>query len=492
MGLPVKIRLLIPVILTLIFIPSISKSTEFYLPAELPEFRLAYEYAELLDIKDYYSRQESFIGPYRLGCIKWGYPVFEYGTAPGRFQLKPFAIVTEDFSFQKYSRAVGNESIRAGLFTRLGEKLSAHAHFLLDEKLAENPSYSGKKWRGLAGEIETAFLAYVTPGIQILFGRFGSFWGPSDESLILSHTARPMDGIRFKGKWGRFIFTYHFSALSRLRVNDENQEGFINRYFVGHRIDFRAHRNLYIGLFETVIFGGRGRSIEAAYLNPFMFYHAFQLNEDYDDNTFLGFDVTWYVNDRHKFFCQILVDDYQVDSETRGDNEPNETGLLIGVHSVDLFGWLELKAEYLRIANRTYNQIFERNRYVNRDVLIGHQFGPDGDRISLSLSRWFRFDRRASVNIFYQRRGEGCYDDEWTEPWLDVDNYSESFPTGTVEKTFSVSGRFTAFVKKIAFVDCEGGVRVVDNYGHLDGDSRTVPFFNLRFSLLFSTLINTN
>jgi hypothetical protein len=71
-----------------------------------------------------------------------------------------------------------------------------------------------------------------------------------------------------------------------------------------------------------------------------------------------------------------------------------------------------------------------------------------------------------------------------------VDDYSEPFPTGTVEKTFSISGKFTGFIRKTFFVDCRGGIRMVDDYSHIEGDNRTIPFAGLRLSILVSSIIS--
>ena len=50
-----------------------------------------------------------------------------------------------------------------------------------------------------------------------------------------------------------------------------------------------------------------------------------------------------------------MVDDFQIDSKTRSDNEPNEIAWLVGVYSLGLYRSIDLKIEYMKIANRTYN-----------------------------------------------------------------------------------------------------------------------------------------
>jgi hypothetical protein len=221
-----------------------------------------------------------------------------------------------------------------------------------------------------------------------------------------------------------------------------------------------------------------------------MFFHAFQLNENYDDNTFLGFDFTWYLKKRHKIYGQFLIDDFQIDNDVPGDNEPNEIGILLGIYSIDIVNLFDARVEYLKITNRTYNQIFERNRYENRGELIGHIFGPDGDRYSLAIEKWFGNDKKFILDLAYQRKGEGRYDDTWTTPWNDVNDYSEPFPTGIVEKSFLVSTGFTGYLNPYLYIDASSGINFIDNYQHFDGLTKTIPFFSVRISLLLSTRIN--
>lgn len=97
----------------------------------------------------------------------------------------------------------------------------------------------------------------------------------------------------------------------------------------------------------------------------------------------------------------------------------------------------------------------------------------------------------ASLNISYLRQGEGRVIDEWTEPWLSATgDYSEPFPTGTVEKTASLSLGVKGYLKSVAGYDLQAGVDRVSNLGHTSGDNRTIPFLRLTLSATFSTIID--
>ncbi len=459
-------------------------------PVGSSEYSFIYQILDRYDIERRTEHLDRMVAPFENEYDFLTFPAQGYHAALKENNARLFLMLGENIRSAKYNKSTYYESIRGGITATPVTNLSLYINFLLDEELDNNPGYTGKKWRGFAGEIENAFLSYDNTSLNIIAGRFGSFWGTGGESLILSESARPMDALSIRYRWGRIRYSYQLAKLNRVIGTNENEEGFENRYFAGHRLDIMFSQNFYLGLFETVIFGGPGRSLELAYMNPFLFYHAYQVNENYNDNTFLGLDLAYYIQNRHKLYVQFIIDDFQIDDEVRGDNEPNEIGFKLGFHSIEFLGKFELKGEYLAITNRTYNQVYARNRYLNRGALIGHEFGPDGDRLELSLARWIDYKKKLAVDLLYQRKGQGRIDDEWARPWMDVDDYAEPFPTGIVEKTLDPALDFTGFVGEYIFISANAGIRFIDNFEHIEGESRTIPYLNLKFTFLFNTNLN--
>jgi len=480
---------------TLIFISIILFSSNvvagMFLPVNQPEYEFLYDAAKRDEVKGGFYHYNYNTGPYDFAEV-YEYPqILSAGEDIPDNHIRAFGFLSEDYRTADDISGRGYELIRVGAAGQPIKNITFYVNMLLDEELAEDPAYGGKVWRGLAGEVENATISFHNSDFEIVMGRFGSFWGPGRESLILSPSARPMDGAQFRLHWGRLHYSFQIAGLSRYINPADTSRIFYNRYFSGHRIDFRLFDNLNIALFETVIYGGPGRSLKLAYLNPLLFFHSYQLNENIDDNTFLGLDITWYLENRYKLYGQLMVDDFQVDDAVQSDQEPDEIGILAGFYGVDIFNWLDIRAEYVRITNRTYNQNKAWNRYDNRGELIGHPFGPDGEKIDLVLEKWVKPSLRAGINLTYERKGEGRYDDPWTTPWLDVEgDYSEPFPTGTVEKSYGASLRLTGICRKLIFFDIEGGFSDVQNYMYAENDDRTIGFFNLKLSLILSGLID--
>jgi hypothetical protein len=395
--------------------------------------------------------------------------------------LTLFSFVGEDFRAVGDNQSTNYESIRAGAAGQPLEKLFVYGSFIIDEALAQSPSYTGKKWRGFAGDVQDAFGHFHSKQFDLTIGRFSSVWGIRN-SLILSSEQR-LDGLAYTFRWGRLVLSYRFARLDGLSPERDSVAQFENRYFAAHRLDFHFSPRLRVGLFETVLFGGPGRQIDIFYLNPILFYHGSQLNEGTNDNTTVGFDFAFKPITGLKLWGQALIDDYQIDSETQADQEPAEIAFVVGSYVADIFRLFDIRAEYQHVTNWTFNQTLERNRYLHRNEPIGTVLGNDYDYTSISFIRWLRPLTAARLTLTYHRQGEGRINAEWTEPWTTAEgDYSESFPTGQVQNTATASIGAKTFLFNHLYLDLEGGYEWTENDGHIAGTDRTSPFVRLVLS----------
>lgn len=425
--------------------------------------------------------------------------ILSYFSAPynsERFDLntEPFLYLSDNnydylniFGFIK-NRYVKYDDIKDDNFVSLNSGISfspfengfIFSSFNLDEEKAEDPDYTGKKWRGLAGEMDNAFLNYNSGNFDITAGRFASFWGIKKSLLLSYHNS--LDGLQYSYRYKRLTLSYRFAELDNI-INDTTGES-ENRYFAGHRIDYHFSEKFRLGLFESVIFGGAGRTIGINYLNPLIFFHADQLNDDINDNTFVGFDFTLYPIDNIKLYGQLLVDDFQIEKKTQGDQEPDQFGLIAGIYFVDVLNNLDLRFEYCRVNNWTFNQKENRNRYAYKDRLLGYFNRNDFDNLLLEVSYWSNEKLRFSVTTEYQRNGEGSIFAEWTEPWNEIDgDYDEPFPTGIVEKKLSLTGSVEGFVNNYIYLKLNGGLESIDNLNNQALVDDDFYFINITFSI---------
>jgi len=458
------------------------------IPVGLPEtdffyVRMEREEALSLDKHDYQ------IGGYTVDLFPFGLGPFDHLAGVAGTKAAIFGSVREDISSSRYARGRAYESIRAGLTARPTNHLFVWGNFVLDEQKARDPLYTGKKWRGLAGDVEQAFVWYRSGGFNLQAGRFASFWGGRHSLLLGPNTI--MDGVAYSFRWGRIALSYRLSTLDGLSPERNGVSLFEDRYLAGHRIDVHLSNRFRIGISEMVVFGGPGRQLEFAYLNPILFYHGTQLNGNSDDNTLLAVDFDVKPARRFHVYGQLLVDDFQIEKKKQSDQEPNEYGLVTGFYVADVVTGWDIKAEYSRVTNRTFNQPLPRNRYVYEGKPISAASGNDYDLATVSLLRWLNRNLRGSLSAEYGRQGEGSPMDAWSTPWMDVaGDYSEPFPTGVVEKRSSLSVGLKGILHNVLVIDMEAGIHGTRNFGHISGLNRTSPFVQIGLSALFSTAVD--
>ncbi len=425
------------------------------------------------------------VAPYIIEKNKFDLAPLSFLQFDSKENINLFFIGSELFNSQTLHSHESLETIRAGLSGSFGNNIFFYSNISLDEQKAEDPNYTGKKWHGLAGGVEQSFLNIRFKHIDIFVGRFKSFWGIK-KSLLLSES-NALDGFQYTFTYKRLALTYRLAKLNQLNT-DLTTSIFNNRYFAGHRLDIRLHKKLNVGLFESIIFGGIGRTIEMNYLNPLLSYHVEQLNNNLNDNSFLGADFRYYPIKKIKLYGQLLIDDYQIEKKSQGDQEPNQYGAIIGGYVSDIVESYDLRIEYIKITNRTYNQAYERNRYTFENKSLGYFNANDFDKLNLTLSKWISPLSFAALHYSYKRKGEGNITDEWSEPWFEVSgDYTEQFPYGIVEKTNRISGQFKGFLFKNFYLDAEAGFENITNRDNREQGSLNNKFITISLFTFFST-----
>jgi len=396
-------------------------------------------------------------------------------------RLKFGADFLENSRFLSRSRSIFYESFLPYIQADIGDKFSLICRYSIDEGLAKDSLYTGKIWKGFAGDAVQAYLSFKLPYFNLFLGRDNLSWGQSRlSSLILSPDSPPMDMLRIEGKWGFFKATSFFTKLDPVEYADSTGISKARRYLSAHRLSFRIKEFAQIGFSETVVYGGKNRQFELYYLNPLLWFHGAQLNEGEDDNTFLGFDFNFTPFRKILLYGELLIDDFQIEKKNSSDKEPNEIAYSLGTKTVDLFGstGTELSFEYLRINNWTYNQKYPWNRYTFNHKIIGNPLGPDADDLYLSLAGYLRKNLEAKVSFEQMRKGEGKITSLWNEPWLNPD-YQDKFPSGTVENSNTFQLSLSYNYRNLFRANLSGDLTKTSNAGNIPGKEEKLTRFSL-------------
>ena len=288
----------------------------------------------------------------------------------------------------------------------------------------DDPNYYGKKWEGKSGRLDRGYLSYTKPNWDVLIGKTHNGWG---SGLLMSDSSYSFEQIRYRlSLWKNLRISFIAGFLDKDNVNAltpwREDVPIINRYLSTRKIEY--HNNwLSLYIIESVIYGGENRILEPYYLVPLTWIHAEQLNHGINDNTFIGggFKVVY---SPLRFRGELIIDDYQIDDEVQGDQEPNQIAFYLSAEYGTTLKdkMLDFELSYEGSRNRTYSQEISRNMFT------------------------------------FEGRCEGGLFDEWTTPWLDPENpdslfdYNEPFPTGTVEgKTTIFIGSKGNFFKNINY-----------------------------------------
>jgi hypothetical protein len=393
-------------------------------------------------------------------------------------------LIVEESNYQKQSNIT---YLKLFPYVRLNftPKLSSSILYRIDGELDNDKRYSGKSWNGVAGFPEMATIDYNSNGFNGSFGIERVSWGFAQYSnLMFAESAMPMTRLSLSYRRSFFDFesvTGFLDPLADQLDRMEHDTSFFTsqqRYISAHSISLKLFRGFSVSLREAILYGGPGRRLEAAYLFPFIWYHGQQLNSRMNDNSMASISVDYRYNGKAWLYGEYFIDDYQAENKTRGDNEPNELAYLAGFEFYDFFAKrTALGMEYSRANNWTYNQSRAHNRYINQNYPIGYIDGPDNDRLSWRGSWWLTDAVKLTYTGSYRRRGEGRIDTPWTRPWLDVDNYSEPFPTGVVEKRTENGLEIMAIDKNWLWSNIGLSLADISNVENIPGkDSRNWEF----------------
>lgn len=343
----------------------------------------------------------------------------DFRNTPRRLAADPPFSLSEATSIS--GRFAGDDSDGANLTMLLWGSLGTHLGFsehirILRKDVPETRDTLGSRaWKDFHGSTPLALLTLPFSHLTINAGRMTPWLGPGRfGTLLLSDHFPFFDGIHAEFTFSKFSLSSYF-----LVVNVDSA-----KYISGHRMEVFDVWGTTIGLSEFVVYSGR---IEPGYLNPLLIIYGEQYNRGDRDNIFWAVDVSRSLFGTNRMYAEFLIDDFQYESSPPA---PNKVGILAGIHLVRPFGLprTELLLEYARITKWTYTHKYQENTYSNYFFCLGHDLGPDADRMDITLRHFLRWNIVPQVHLSYERHGEGRI----FIPWEQGIDPHPPFPSGTV------------------------------------------------------------
>ena len=295
----------------------------------------------------------------------------------------------------------------------------------------------GKEVKDIFGYTHEGYIQYSnnvgliknrwTAGRAFLDHGFGKF-----SQLLISSDSRPFDlfswDINYKS------ITGNMTGIQLENINGKK------RLLSLHTLNWNANNKLTFSFSEASIYSGENRGLEWQFFNPVIFWVPERENPSTGQaNGFLYGGFKYNHTPALSFWAELMIDDYQINREVKGDLEPNEIGFLGGVEKT---GWpfvtSDIWLEYTRITNRTYQTPDISETYTHRGFPIGHYLGNDFDMIQLYYSQEnMKGKLKPYISLAYLRDGANGLDTPFDMPWEDStvtmeSGYSEPFPTGPI------------------------------------------------------------
>ncbi len=266
--------------------------------------------------------------------------------------------------------------------------------------------------------------------VDISIGHGKHFIGSGMRSLLLSDFADNYTYLRLNTQVWKLRYTNIYAELTADSPLASRGFGLLpKKYMTAHHLGFQIGSDLYLGLFESVVFS-RNNQFEFQYLNPIILYRIIEQKLGSPDNVLLGLDMRIDLLPRTSWYGQIVFDELQVSRLFDGSQWwGNKFATQMGVKHMDLLGVsnLDVQIEWNRARPFIYSHIDSSATYTHAAQELAHPLGAHFDELLFRLT----YRPMASVRLqLYQLQarvaGTNAEDNVGSDPRLsNVSRYSE-------------------------------------------------------------------
>lgn len=258
--------------------------------------------------------------------------------------------------------------------------------------------------------------------LSVQFGKERTLWGNGyDQRMIVSDNVRTFELLRADVQYKALKYTFfHGSLLGHRRditftLPPDTSVTYIepaaaDKYFAAHRIEFSFPRLFDIGFQEMAIYSNR--SIDFAYLNPFVVLESAQRSREERDNVLWAFDVQTHFINGLELTGTIVFDDLHF-PEFFKPRWYNRYAYQLGLMLVDplLVPDMSVMIEYTRVKPFVYAHDRSReNTYTSLNSQLGPRIGPNADSWFVRADYFPHWNLSFSVRALWVRHGRNVYD----------------------------------------------------------------------------------
>ena len=369
-------------------------------------------------------------------------PVLEYGyeSDSEEYHLKDVEIHDFEVGF------VGNY---------IGEKLNIQAHMAYH--LMDGVNYEQSQFTAVQGlhfirkdpGLDDKQRNYYVSDLQVKYGDSTSYvylnkwdkhWGPGVRSLTVSHKIPTFPHLGFRLSVTDQIQLEYFHGQLRSGIVDSSYLNYFEegktvqtmRNIAGHRLDWQPLNKWIFSISELVIYANR--SLEMAYLFPFIPFFPIQNYLNDTDNILMSADVQYFHQNNFQIYGAFLMDEWSPSYTFEKDNH-NWFGWQTGINWKDIYLQQDrLRLEYTWTDHRIYRHRFPVNDFYSWGYPVGYWAGPHTQELYADYS-FSLGDNHFKIIFSNAKRGiltDSLLTDQYSRP--NDDPIYERFSEGTEEK----------------------------------------------------------
>jgi len=342
-----------------------------------------------------------------------------------------------------------------------------------------NPGARAVSWHDrVLWQMEQAYLGYWSPWVRVELGRDEMVWGPGyHSSVMLSDNAPALDQIQLMLDRDRIKFISFTALLSRWNGR--------HRFVSGQRLEVAVGRSLVLAGAMFNVYNWESALDFSGMLNPLLPLYFSVANSGHGDNLLVGGDAVLYLPPG-KFYAQLLIDNFEFNSRK---DAPNCVGLQSGFYTAPSLP-VDFRAEYVLVTAFTYYHRLRDIMFENYSVPLGHELGPDADRLwmrvrflpltGLNFGVWADYTRRGYYNRGdYGRLAYDMNDTVFLRHYYQFPARGYDYQSGTliaeVEKTFRLGPEIELSPNPNLFIVSQLGISICQNQNGAIGVNRTQP-----------------
>jgi len=251
-------------------------------------------------------------------------------------------------------------------------------------------------------DYSNGYLQYSSSVGNFILSTQPLYWGNGPNSMVLSNKVPPFPYVGWNKVFPRAKYSFmHGSLLSleKATVDSTGEKPSVNKYLVGHRLEFIPFSRFHLAFSEMIIYGNR--DLELAYLVPPVLLLPTEHNLIDRDNLLMALEFEYFPLDRVKFYGGVLLDELRLQDIFKA-HWANKQGVQIGAQFTPTIVGKpsEYIVEFSAVRPWTYTHEFAYTTYTHDNRGLGFANGPNSQQW-YGRNRWW-INERQILSFEYQ------------------------------------------------------------------------------------------